>query len=92
MKAYNTKGRYKEREINHVVVENEYPDSVKLELMAKKSNFDEVGYGQEYYDKVDVIKYKDKEGYVAMLYGKRDGTTARKYISKLGLKIIGVVI
>jgi len=91
MKSYDVTGTYKNRKIIRANIDSKYLDIVTVELWSKKPNFDKIPDGVPHYDFID-LEYTDKNGYLSMLFNKRDGSTARKYLKKLNMKIIKKVI
>jgi len=87
MKMYKVEGKHKGREICTAVVDGNNDDEVKVELWSPKPNFEQIPEGELHYD-FFTYQFPDKKGFLAMLYGKREGTTARAYIRKFGLKIL----
>ena len=91
MKMYEVNGTYKDKEICKAIVNDYSENIIKVELLFKKPNFNRIPLGEEHYDTVE-IEYKNHIDYLSMLFNKKDGTTARKYLKNLNLKIIRTVI
>lgn len=91
MKSYDVIGTHENRKIVRVNIDSKYPDIVTVELWIKKPNFDKIPIGTPHYDFIN-LEHNDKNGYLSMLFNKRDGTTARKYLKKLNMKIIKKMI
>lgn len=88
---YKVKGIYKNKKIHKAVVDNYSEDKIKVELWSKKYNFDTIPLGQEHYDITKII-YDSRQDYLSMLFNNKDGSTARRYLKNLNLKIIKKVI
>lgn len=86
MKLYDVIGIHENRKIVRANIDSKYPDIVTVELYIKKPNFDKIPQGQNHYDFIN-LEYTDKKGYLSMLFNKRDGSTARKYLKELNMKI-----
>jgi len=75
MVGYLVEGVYNGKKVDRVSVDTEGNDKVVLSLYCNR-------------ELVDKVVFTDREGYLSILFRKRDATTARKYIQKLGLKIV----
>ena len=91
MKMYDVNGIYKDKNICKAVVDNYSENEIKVELWYKKDNFNNISLGQEHYNTIQLL-YINREDSLSMLFNKKDGTTARKYLKILDLKIIKKVI
>ena len=91
MKMYDVEGIYNNKAIQKAVVDNYSDDEIKVELWHKKDNFSNIPLGQEHYNTIQLL-YINREDSLSMLFNKKDGTTARKYLKILDLKIIKKVI
>ena len=91
MKMYQVNGIYNNKNICKAVVDNYSENEIKVELWYEKDNFNSIPLGQEHYDTI-MLTYNNRRDYLSMLFNKKDGTTARKYLKMLNLKIIKKVI
>ena len=79
MKDYRVKGIYNGVPVRAVTLLDGASDTVEVELHLVNKD-------------VIVLEYPDKKGYYSFLFHKRDGTTARKYLKQLHLKVVETVI
>lgn len=87
MKSYTVSGTYHNFSVIRVVVDNGNMNQVRAVLWIPKSDFDNIPTGQKHYDFI-TLDFHDPPGYLSMLFDDKPAATARKYIKKLGLKII----
>jgi len=79
MKCYNVKGIYNNTDVKDVALLDGVSDTVEVELHLVNKN-------------VVMLRFHDKAGYLSFLFRKRDGSTARKYLKQLNLKVVETVI
>ena len=79
MKHYKVKGIYNGTAVDAATLLDGASDMVEVELrLANKEAI--------------TLKFHDKTGYLSLLFHKRDGSTARKYLKQLHLKVVETVI
>ena len=95
MKIYEVDGWYKGNKIDWVEIDSIYnkgKEGVKISLWKRKENYDSIPPGEPHYDLVEEIVIVDKKGYISLLFDRKSGTTARKYLKLLGLKVTKVIV
>jgi len=79
MKYYKVKGVYNGTDVDAVTLLDGASDTVEVELHLVNKN-------------VVMLRFHDKAGYLSFLFHKRDGSTARKYLKQLNLKVVETII
>jgi hypothetical protein len=78
MKLYEVTGVYQSYAIEKATFTTTYPDIVNIELWTPvKGAF--------------ILQFHNEKDYFSILFHKRDGTTARKYLNQLNLTIIKAI-
>ena len=94
MKMYEVEGTYQGRKVTEIVVDSKEKDGkkgVEVDLWLPKPNFDEIPKGEDHYDHVKLF-FENEQDYLNLLFRKREGNTARKYIRQLGFRIVRKII
>ena len=79
MKYYKVKGVYNDTAVDTATVIDGDLDIVEIELRLVNKE-------------AIVLKFHNEADYRSLLFHKRDGTTARKYLKQLHLKVVEAVI
>ena len=73
------------------VVYSKYPDLIIVELQRPKPNFKDIPPGEPRID-IKTLHFHNESDYLALLLDRKGGIVAQKYLKKLGLKALSVVI
>jgi len=87
MVGYKVKGIYKGKFIERAYVDSR-DKGVLIELWSRKKNFGKIPLGENHYD-IEKVYFKDKKAYLSLLFNNKARTTARRFLKRLGLEILG---